>query len=42
MAELVLISFTSIHLLKEFKINSAEIHSFYTYCLTNNRDIKCP
>lgn len=39
-AELILFSFTSIHLLEEFKIDSAEIHSFYTYILikSNTQD----
>lgn len=32
-ADLISFSFTSIHSLKEFKINPAEIHSFYTYTL---------
>ena len=33
-AELISFPFTSVHSLKEFKINPAEIHSFYTYYLT--------
>lgn len=32
--ELISFSFTSVHSLKKFKTNSAEIHSFYTYYLT--------
>lgn len=32
-AELISFPFTSVHSLKEFKINPAEIHSFYTYTL---------
>lgn len=34
LAELILFPFTSVHSLKEFKTDSAEIHSFYTYYLT--------
>lgn len=33
LAELILFPFTSVHSLKEFKTDSAKIHSFYTYYL---------
>lgn len=40
LAELILFPFTSVHSLKEFKTDSAEIHSFYTYILCTYMPIK--
>lgn len=39
LAELILFPFISVHSLRGFKTNSAEIHSFYTYCLIKSNTL---